>query len=115
MSDNLSIQFLKSVSTVLKVLGHPVRLKLIEFLQTGEKSVGEVQHHLDLSQPVTSQHLRHMYSRGILKFRRDGTTYYYSIANEFIHKILNSISECQEKIETGEWKLDLFNSATMEG
>ena len=48
-----------------------------------------------------------MYSKGIVKYRREGTTLYYSIASEFIHQILDSISECQEKVHSGEWELDL--------
>ena len=110
MNKVLSVEFLQQASDVIKVLGHPQRLKIIEYLEKGEKSVSQIQEHLSVSQPLTSQYLRHMHSRGIVKFRREGTTYFYSIASEFIHKILDCVSECQQKVESGEWELAMFGT-----
>ncbi|SVC14824.1 uncharacterized protein METZ01_LOCUS267678 [marine metagenome] len=114
MNNLLSVEFLQQASNVIKTLGHPQRLKIIEFLDTEEKSVGQIQEHLNVSQPLASQHLRHMHRRGIVKYRREGTSFFYSIASEFIYKILECVSECQQKVETGEWELDFFDSETLE-
>ena len=108
MDNPLSVEFLKQASNVIKALGHPLRLKIIELLEAGEKSVGQIHEHLNVSQPLASQHLRHMHSRGIVKFRREGTTYYYSIASEFIYKILDCVSECEQKVKSGVWELASF-------
>jgi|TARA_B100000959_G_scaffold90044_2_gene95675 ArsR family transcriptional regulator len=110
MNNALSVEFLQQASDVIKVLGHPQRLKIIEYLEKGEKSVSQIQEHLSVSQPLASQYLRHMHSRGIVKYRREGTTYFYSIASEFIHKILDCVSECQQKVESGEWELAMFGT-----
>jgi DNA-binding transcriptional ArsR family regulator len=110
MKNSLSVEFFQQASHVIKALGHPQRLKIIEFLDTREKSVGQIQEHLNVSQPLASQHLRYMHSRGIVKYRRQGTTYYYSIASQFIFKILDCVSECQHKVEAGEWKLGMFET-----
>ncbi|MEE2876317.1 MAG: metalloregulator ArsR/SmtB family transcription factor [Candidatus Neomarinimicrobiota bacterium] len=83
MHNPLSVAFLKQASNVIKPLGHPQRLKIIEFLEAVEKSVGQIQRHLNVSQPLASQHLRRMHQRGIVKLRRESTTYFYSIANSF--------------------------------
>jgi|TARA_B100000035_G_C21005106_1_gene556901 ArsR family transcriptional regulator len=107
MEGNLSVQFLQSASRVIKALGHPTRLEIVEYLQTGEKSVSEIQERIDRIQPITSQHLSLMKERGIVKSRRKGTTIYYSIASEFINKILGCVSECQQKIQSGEWNMEL--------
>ena len=108
MDNPLSVEFLKQASNVIKALGHPLRLKIIEILEAGERSVGQIQENLNVSQPLASQHLRHMHRRGIVKFRREGTTYYYSIASEFIYKILDCVSECEQKVKSGEWELASF-------
>lgn len=107
MSTELSIEFIKSASTVLKILGNPTRLEIVEYLKPSEKSVGQIQRYLGVIQPVTSQHLRFMYKNGILKYRRSGITYYYSIANEFIYKILDCLSECQYKVQSSEWEFNI--------
>lgn len=106
MDEELSVKFIQSVSVVLRALGHPARLMIIDYLQDGKKSVGQIQKMLELSQPVTSQHLRYMYTKGIVDYKQTGTTYNYFIANEFITKIYDCISECQQKIQSGEWKIE---------
>ncbi len=101
---NSSAEFLLRASRILKALGHPVRLEMVKYLQDGEHSVAEIQNHLNIIQSVTSQHLRLMYKKGIVKYRREGTTRYYSIANEFIGKILTCFTECESKLQSDEWK-----------
>lgn len=114
MNEELSVKFIQSASTVLRALGHPARIKIIEYLRSGKKSVGQIQQILNLSQPVTSQHLRYMYSKGIVDYIQDGTTYNYFIANDFINKIYDCISDCQEKVQSGEWNLESMNLKEME-
>ena len=56
----LAIDFdlLTHVGTILKTLGHPVRLQTIQYLALGEQRVSHIQAHIGLSQPATSQQLR---------------------------------------------------------
>src|SRR5688572_13115117 len=95
-SSRSSAEFMLQASHVMKALGHPVRLEIGKYLGRGEHSVAEIQNHLGLLQPLTSQHLRLMLRRGIVTFRREGTTCYYSIAGEFIHKVLACLAECEK-------------------
>jgi DNA-binding transcriptional ArsR family regulator len=90
-----SAEFILQASRVMKTLGHPTRLEIGKYLRKGERSVAEIQNYLGLIQPLTSQHLRLMHRRGIVKFRREGTTLYYSIADGFIHKVLACVAECE--------------------
>jgi ArsR family transcriptional regulator len=109
MSDVTQLSFIESASKVLKALGHPERLRIIEFLQRGEKTVGEIQRELDLSQPITSQHLRYMQQRNILASRREGTHFYYYLASDLIFKLLNCMNSCRLGLETGELQMgELF-------
>ena len=100
---NASAEFLLRASGVMKTLGHPTRLEIVKYLRNGERSVVDIQNHLEMIQSMTSQHLRLMYKKGVVKFRREGTNRYYSIANEFIHKILTCFTECERRLESGEW------------
>ncbi|HDR03915.1 MAG TPA: ArsR family transcriptional regulator [Candidatus Marinimicrobia bacterium] len=90
----LEAQFLEQAAKVLKVLGHPIRIQIIEFLETGEHTVGEIQNEIDQIQAVTSQHLRLMLRKNIVKYRREGTSLRYSINSEFITNILHCIRNC---------------------
>lgn len=109
MTDTERAEFFEAASKTLKALGHPERLRIIEYLQNDEKSVGQIQHELGLPQPITSQHLRYMQKRNILAYRREGTSFYYSLASDMIIKILNCINSCKLGLESGEFKLgELF-------
>ncbi|MDP6684884.1 MAG: metalloregulator ArsR/SmtB family transcription factor [Candidatus Marinimicrobia bacterium] len=102
----ISLEFIKTAARILKTLGHPQRIKIVEYLDDGEKSVGQIQRELNLLQPIVSQHLKVMLDRGIVCYRQEGTRYFYSLANAFILKILSCMSDAQEMISKGEWTLE---------
>ena len=76
---------------VLKTVAHPLRLRIVELLESGEKSVNELKDLLGVTQPLTSQHLLQMRMRGVLGSRREGTLVYYSIANPDVVKVIHCI------------------------
>ncbi|HWR97133.1 MAG TPA: metalloregulator ArsR/SmtB family transcription factor [Candidatus Methanoperedens sp.] len=82
---------IERAAEVLKTVAHPVRLRIVELLEGGEKSVSEIKELLGVSQPLTSQHLSQMRMRGVLGSRRDGSQVYYSIANPDVVKVIHCI------------------------
>ena len=110
----ISPEFIQMAARILKTLGHPDRIKIVEYLEDGEKTVGQIQREFNLLQPVTSQHLKVMFDRDIVTFRQEGTRYYYSLANKFIIKILDCMSEVQEKLNSGEWDFDFSKTSNQE-
>lgn len=76
---------------VLKTVAHPVRLRIVELLEHRERSVTELKELLGLTQPLTSQHLTQMRTRGVLGTRREGSQVYYSIANHDVVKVIHCI------------------------
>lgn len=76
----------------LRVLGHPIRLKLIEELKHGEKSVGYLVEKLKIGQSSISRHLLALRNAGILSSRQEKTTVYYSIADHDIFHVLRPIA-----------------------
>src|SRR5262245_45608105 len=76
----------------LRVLSHPVRLKLIEELKTGEKSVGYLVNKLKMGQSNISRHLLALRGAGILSSRQEKTVVYYDIADHDIFHVLRPIA-----------------------
>jgi ArsR family transcriptional regulator len=101
----ISPEFIQNAARILKTLGHPDRIKIVEFLENGEKTVGQIHRDLNMHQPIVSQHLKVMHDRDIVTFRQDGTRYFYSLANAFILKIIHCMADVQEKVSSGEWEL----------
>lgn len=79
------------VAHVLKAVGHPVRLQIIELLEKREMCVGDIVDALGVKQAITSQHLNMMRDREVLSCRRDGAKVYYAIKNKNVIKLLYCI------------------------
>ena len=76
----------------LRALGHPMRLKLIEELKHGEKSVGYLVNKFKIGQSSISRHLLALRNSGILSSRQEKTTVYYYIADHDIFYVLRPIA-----------------------
>ena len=94
----LDADFLQEASTMIKTMGHPDRLRIVELVRVNEHSVKDIQQALGLSQPVTSQHLRRMYHQGILTSRREGHRVLYAVDSPLIEKILECLKETQAEV-----------------
>ena len=71
---------LKTSVEILRALAHPLRLKILEFIdKKGTINVNKIYKNLGIEQSITSQHLRIMRVAGILEARREGKYVYYSI------------------------------------
>ena len=87
MDQNVS----EHVAEVLKAVAHPVRLQIVEALEHGEMSVGDITEAVGAKQAVTSQQLTMMKHKGVLASRRDGAKVYYRIENKNVIKLLHCI------------------------
>ena len=74
---------------ILKVLGHPVRLKIVAGLCTKECNVKNIWECLGLPQATVSQHLALLKNKGIISGKRDGAEVYYSVVHPFARKIVD--------------------------
>jgi ArsR family transcriptional regulator len=75
-------------ATLFRVLGHPARVRILELLRDGERSVGSLQAELGLGEGSTSQHLGALRRTGLVQSRRDGTTIYYRVDNRRVFDLL---------------------------
>ena len=76
----------------LRALSHPLRLKIIETLKHGEKSVGTLVKQLGVQQSSLSRHLLALRDAGILKSRQERTTVFYNIQDHDIFHVLRPIA-----------------------
>ena len=93
--EKFSTEKLKKASEMLKVIAHPTRIAIIDFIQMNEKTVTEIYQHLNVEQAVASHHLNLMKSKNILVSNRVGKNTYYSLAYDKILDIVNCIEKCQ--------------------
>ena len=76
-----------------KALAHPGRIKMIDDLRAGEKSVGELQELLHDESASASQHLAILRSKGIVHGRQDGNRVFYSVTDPKIFELLDVARE----------------------
>jgi DNA-binding transcriptional ArsR family regulator len=62
-----------------RVLGHPMRVRLLQVLREGERSVGSLQEELQLDSSSTSQHLAALRTQGLVEARKEGTSVFYRV------------------------------------
>ena len=83
----LSDDALELIAARFRVLGEASRLKLIQALQPGEKSVSDLLLATGLKQANASGHLQTLTHAGILSRRKEGLKVIYSIADPGIFKL----------------------------
>lgn len=83
---------------VLKAVAHPIRLQIVEALEAGEMSVGDIAETVGEKQAITSQQLNIMKDKGVLTSRREGARVFYQIENENVIRVLGCVyNHCQTK------------------
>ncbi len=78
---------------VLKLLANKQRLLILCRLTQGEYSVGQMVELCAQSQSSVSQHLGRLREGGLVKARRDGTTIYYSLADDDVRKLIDMLCD----------------------
>lgn len=76
-----------------KALGNPTRIRVLELLRGGERTVGELQAQLELDSSSTSQQLAVLRAKNIVQTRKDGTSVYYSVRDPQIFVLLDVARE----------------------
>ncbi len=76
---------------ILRTVAHPARLRIIDFLEQGEKPVAQICIRLGAPQPSVSQHLNLMKAKGILASRRNGSQVLYWVANANVIEVIHCI------------------------
>lgn len=78
---------------LLKVLAHPLRIKILEELTRGVKCVSDFEDSLEISQPNVSQHLTLLRTNGFIDFFVDGRLKCYFLVEPFIPDLLDLLKK----------------------
>jgi ArsR family transcriptional regulator len=78
---------------ILKAMGHPIRIKIIETLLDHDKCVSTIWGCLDLPQATVSHHLSLLRVKGIVHRERCGAKVKYSISDGKIQQIIKLIKD----------------------
>ncbi len=97
---------LEQVARRFRVLSEPIRLRIVNLLREGEKSVTELTAELHTSQPNVSKHLKLLSESGILRREQRGNTVYYAIADRSIFQLCDVV--CDALVERLKEQADLF-------
>ncbi len=77
-------------ANLFRGLGHPARVRILELLRGGERSVGSLQAELGLDSGGTSQHLSALRRIGLVESRREGTSVFYRVDDERVFELLEA-------------------------
>lgn len=73
----------------LKVMGHPVRLQILDMLRCGEICVCHIEQALDKRQAYISQQLMTLRDAGLVDSRKEGLQVYYRLTNPQMRDLLD--------------------------
>jgi DNA-binding transcriptional ArsR family regulator len=73
-----------------RALAHPVRIRILEQLRQGPRSVQDLQEALALDQPSVSQQLAVLRARNLVVKTKTGTTVHYAVRDPLIHDLLQT-------------------------
>jgi ArsR family transcriptional regulator len=88
---------LARAAEIIKLLGHRERLTILESLEPGELSVGEICSECRMPQAICSQHLRRLRQLEVVACRKEGLNVYYRLIDPTVRSILNCVrKDCSQ-------------------
>lgn len=90
-----------------KTLGHPVRIRVLELLRDGERSVGDLLNEMKIESSHLSQQLGVLRRSNIVRTRKEGSTVFYSVSEPRLFTLMevakaiitSSLTETRELLE----------------
>ena len=72
-----------------KVLAHPLRIRIVDALRSGEIAVNDLSSRLKVEQSTLSQQLAILRKSNVVTGRKEGQSVYYSIQDRAIFRVLD--------------------------
>ena len=83
----LSAETIELVAERFRALGEPARLRIMNALRGGERSVGELVDATSLGAANLSKHLQVLYVSGFVTRRKEGLYVYYALAGDDVFRL----------------------------
>lgn len=84
-------QLVELIAARFRVIGEPMRIRLLDRLRDGELGVQELADALGATQQNVSKHLNVLHGAGILSRHRDGNRVLYAIADDSVFALCESV------------------------
>ena len=72
-----------------RALAHPTRIRMLEILVRGGRTVQELQEELALDQPIVSQQLAVLRNQGIVSTQKEGLSVRYTVRDPLVASLLD--------------------------
>ncbi len=95
--DFIDDEILYDLADLFKVFSDSTRIRILVSLFDGELCVGDIADRLEMSQTAISHQLRILKQNHLIKYRRDGKSVIYSIADDHVKTIINCATEHVEE------------------
>lgn len=83
----------EEAAELLKALSNPQRLRVMCLLIDGEKTVGDINAEVELSQSALSQHLAVLREGGLVQTRREAQNVFYSVAEGPAQQLMRTLHD----------------------
>ncbi len=95
---NIDVETIQHMADILKTIGHPIRLKVLEALEQEEPlCVSQIQERLPMEaeQSLLSHHLIKMKDKGVLASEKSGMHVFYRLRDRHLLKIFDCMEKCE--------------------
>jgi len=82
---------------VIKALGHPLRIRIVDYLKGRDRSVTEIIEHFGVDASVVSRQLAILKRAGILSSRKKGLNVYYGVAMGRVPEFLRYVASAVKR------------------
>jgi DNA-binding transcriptional ArsR family regulator len=89
--ESLSPEAIELVAARFRILGEPIRIRILQALQEGEKNVSELVSAVGSTQPNVSKHLRLLQDAGIVGRRQEGNSVYCFISDDSVLSLCDAV------------------------
>ena len=101
LSHPLPDELVELIARRFRVIGEPMRIRLLDRLRSREATVNELAAELHTSQQNVSKHLNVLADVGIVGRRKDGNHVYYRIVDEGVFGLCEQVcGSLQEQLRT---------------
>ncbi|MBE6349934.1 MAG: winged helix-turn-helix transcriptional regulator [Spirochaetaceae bacterium] len=87
------------MNDVFKALSDPSRRKILELLQDGDMTAGDIASHFDMAKPSVSHHLNLLKQAELVLAEKQGQNIYYSLNETAIQESLRFFMNLVDKIK----------------
>jgi len=93
LSESKRLLFEKQAE-IVKAIGHPVRIAIVNFLKDGEQCVCDIAEQVGAERSNVSRHLSVMVAAGVLGHRKEGLKVIYRLRTPCVLEFLSCATRC---------------------